>query len=218
MTDIEAGTYLNFSRIVEMEGGTNPSEEDVMAAKQYVMRCVQLNGDWVLWNKMTNRYDFLYMTKSRRDEFIRAWELLKKQVHDPKMKKLMHDANLAPDGKRRKTQAYLAAEALAADRTRSNLMMTTGQAWRMVAAMEKNLAYIAAKTRYLSTLKNLIAGVNHSESELPDIACSFLAGCNVASLVKQHGAANTLAALSTVKQLEGGLKKLKTLMDKCSQG
>ena len=79
-TDTNLGTYLSLSRIIEEEGGKSPTHADISAGKLYVLRCVQLAGDWISMNPMTRRYDYLYMAKSRREEFNHSWELLRKEV------------------------------------------------------------------------------------------------------------------------------------------
>lgn len=84
-TNIENGTYLSMSRIIQEEGGNDATYEDVEVSKMYVLRCVLLGGDWVQWNAMTGRYDFLYLQNSKREQFVRSWELMKQSKRKYKL-------------------------------------------------------------------------------------------------------------------------------------
>jgi hypothetical protein len=46
------------------------------AALRYVAKCKLMGGDWVKWNSMTEREEFLHLEQSRSDQFTRSWELV----------------------------------------------------------------------------------------------------------------------------------------------
>ena len=75
--DITEGQYLSFSRVLQEEGGNNPTWQDQKAAFNYVLRCCLLGHEWTLFNEMTGRTDFFYISKMRRESFARKWGLCK---------------------------------------------------------------------------------------------------------------------------------------------
>jgi hypothetical protein len=46
------------------------------AALRYVAKCKLMGGDWVKFNEMTEREEFLHLQQSRSDLFTRSWELV----------------------------------------------------------------------------------------------------------------------------------------------
>ena len=71
------GEYRSFNWIVREEGGQS---EDVIAAKNYCMRCLELGAPWVLYDDWTKRAQFLYMVKGRREEMERCWSLKRERT------------------------------------------------------------------------------------------------------------------------------------------
>jgi len=72
MVDVTRGEYLSFGAIVLREGGW----EDVhalRAAYKYVSKCAIMGSPWRLWNAMTEREDWLYMSKSWASSFEQSW-------------------------------------------------------------------------------------------------------------------------------------------------
>ena len=73
VVDEEVGTYMSINKIVTEEGG---GEEDVEATARLVAKCQKMGYPWVVWNDGTERIDYLYVRKARREEFDRCWRLL----------------------------------------------------------------------------------------------------------------------------------------------
>ena len=83
--DTSIGEYLSLSCIIKKEGGRHcPKAHE--AARKYILRCCLLGGRWLAWNDMTERYDYLYITKGRREVFARCWQLMKLEVSKDKPK------------------------------------------------------------------------------------------------------------------------------------
>ena len=68
--DITLGEYLPARKIWEKEG---LDQEGFEAAANYIIKCCRLNGKWVSWNKMTERWEFLYMRRQKQQRFAEAW-------------------------------------------------------------------------------------------------------------------------------------------------
>ena len=68
--DITLGEYLPARKIWEKEG---LDQEGFEAAANYIIKCCRLNGKWVSWNSMTNRWEFLYMRRQKQQRFVEAW-------------------------------------------------------------------------------------------------------------------------------------------------
>ena len=60
-----------------MEGG-NKCPAARLAGKKYVLACCRLGGNWIEYNEMTERFDYLYIKKGRRDVMRKSWRLLKR--------------------------------------------------------------------------------------------------------------------------------------------
>ncbi len=71
--DTEDGQYLSVNAIAQKEGG---APEDYEAALRIVTKCAALGWPWVLYNDASERFDFLYVRKSRSEVFSRSWQLL----------------------------------------------------------------------------------------------------------------------------------------------
>ena len=72
--DTTKGTYYPFPRIVQEEGGKE-DPENVKAAMNYCRKCMELGGDWVSINQMTERLEFLHLKREHKDIFSQCWEL-----------------------------------------------------------------------------------------------------------------------------------------------
>ena len=55
--DQTRGVYRPFAKVVAEEGGSAAARK---AAPQLCSRATRLGGDWVRWNALTSRYDYLY--------------------------------------------------------------------------------------------------------------------------------------------------------------
>ena len=83
--EIECGEYLPFDVIVDREGGAARIAARE-AAKNYTIACISMQGDWLSFNTMTKRMEYLYIRKSRRDVFTRHWALHNTQKSESKPK------------------------------------------------------------------------------------------------------------------------------------
>ncbi len=70
-THAEEGTYLPFACIVTEEGG---GVAGTKAACNYILRCLELKGKYLYWDDFTRRVKFLYVKRTWRSAFSRAWE------------------------------------------------------------------------------------------------------------------------------------------------
>jgi len=73
VVDEEVGTYMSINKIITEEGG---GDEDVEATARLVAKCQKMGYPWVVWNDGTERIDYLYVRKARREEFDRCWREL----------------------------------------------------------------------------------------------------------------------------------------------
>ena len=71
--DVEVGKYLPFSLIVKKEGGWK-DKAAVIAAMKYVTKAIAMGGKWTEYNDMTERVDFFYVRKSKKEIFQKSWE------------------------------------------------------------------------------------------------------------------------------------------------
>jgi hypothetical protein len=76
VTDTSVGQYMSLTSIIKEEGDLRCCAA-VLAGRRYVLACCRLGGHWVEWNEMTERYDYLYIRKGRREEFTKSWRLMK---------------------------------------------------------------------------------------------------------------------------------------------
>ena len=72
--DEDIGSYEPLERIVKFEGGRH-SASAWQAAYNYVSKAMALGGNWLSYNSFTQRVDILYVKKTQRSSFERAWEL-----------------------------------------------------------------------------------------------------------------------------------------------
>ena len=47
------------------------------AATTYTCKCSLMQGDWIKWNSMTERWEFLYVKVSKKETFQRSWKSIK---------------------------------------------------------------------------------------------------------------------------------------------
>ena len=80
--DTKSGSYKSLAFIANAQGGDKPA---AVAARNYCVACVKLfnagklcNGrQWLKYNHMTLRTDFLYVEEGFEDSASQAWELIK---------------------------------------------------------------------------------------------------------------------------------------------
>ena len=69
--DIDEGEYLPFVRLVEKEGGFQFASS-IKAAKLYALKCIKMGHPWVSPSPMTERLEFLRMSRKVRHIFTRS--------------------------------------------------------------------------------------------------------------------------------------------------
>ena len=72
--DTTQGTYRPFAYILKKEGGKDDSAA-VKAAINIAVKCANMGEPWVLYNTMSERWEFLYIIRSTSDVFERSWTL-----------------------------------------------------------------------------------------------------------------------------------------------
>ena len=75
--DSTRGVYRSFARIVVEEGGDAAARK---AALLLCSRAARLGGDWVRYNALTSRYDYLYLEHQWQEDFTKAWSLYQREV------------------------------------------------------------------------------------------------------------------------------------------
>ena len=68
------GTYKPFSMLVQDEGGKDDADS-LSAAKKIASKCVALGGDWVSWNVMSERLEFLHLRREHNEVMSNMWQL-----------------------------------------------------------------------------------------------------------------------------------------------
>ena len=81
-TQASKGRYLSFRRICQEEGDDDAAVE---AAKNYVAKCLELGGVFVLANNFTKRADFLYLQIERNRAFEETWGLDQEERDQPQI-------------------------------------------------------------------------------------------------------------------------------------
>jgi hypothetical protein len=66
------GVYMPFGLIVTAEGGWQ-DQDAIKAALNYVAKCICMRGEYLEFNEMTNRWEYLYVKKKVQDQFARQW-------------------------------------------------------------------------------------------------------------------------------------------------
>ena len=74
MVNQSLGTYKPFAKLVQDEGGKDDPEA-LSAAKKIASKCVALGGDWVSWNVMSERLEFLHLRREHNEIMSNKWEL-----------------------------------------------------------------------------------------------------------------------------------------------
>ena len=72
--DITHAAYMSVSAVLQREGG---SKADLAPTLRLVRRCISMGYPFFQWNGFTERFGVLYLTKIKREEFSKAWELHK---------------------------------------------------------------------------------------------------------------------------------------------
>lgn len=86
----QSGEYLPFAVICQKEGG---DDEAKRCAWRYAKKCTMLQGRWLQWNGMTERWEYLYIHKTCVQEFESARSMYvdytdgKATVDQPKLQK-----------------------------------------------------------------------------------------------------------------------------------
>ena len=75
--DASKGRYMSFARIVKEEGA---DVEATTAATHYIEACLKMQGDWLRFNRMTRRVDYLYMHEEVHELFERSWTMYEEQA------------------------------------------------------------------------------------------------------------------------------------------
>ena len=70
--DRSHGRYLPARRICIEEGDDLDAAE---ATKQYVEKACTLGGRWTSYSSMTERWEYLYISKEYSEEFSEAWRM-----------------------------------------------------------------------------------------------------------------------------------------------
>ena len=81
-TKFKQGTLRSFSRIVQEEGGYQ-DPGNLIAARNYCMKRLQLGSDWYEFDSFTKRLNFNYIEKGSRETMRNAWQIQKKGVVAP---------------------------------------------------------------------------------------------------------------------------------------
>ena len=68
--DLRNGKYKPLSMIAKDEGDDDEGWE---AARKYAAKCIALGDQWVQWNSMTERAEFLHMGKGVEEVFDQSW-------------------------------------------------------------------------------------------------------------------------------------------------
>ncbi len=74
--DASLGEYGSFSFVAFEQ---QPSEADRAAALEHCKKCCQLQGRWIKWNSMTERYDFLYLRRQHQEKMTEMWTMFEKE-------------------------------------------------------------------------------------------------------------------------------------------
>jgi hypothetical protein len=78
--DVDKGQYLCFARIAAEEGGDVAARR---AAFKYCEKAAKMQGRWVSYNLMTERWEYLYVKRFHIEEFKQAWSLFVEHSSDP---------------------------------------------------------------------------------------------------------------------------------------
>ena len=66
------GQYMPIRRIIKAEGD---DEQAVLAATRYVDTAIKMAGKFISYNEMTERWEFLYFTRSLSTSFTKCWQI-----------------------------------------------------------------------------------------------------------------------------------------------
>jgi hypothetical protein len=72
MVDTTRGEYMSFGMVVKREGGWKDSSA-ISAATRYCQKASVMGKPWTVWNSMTERYDYLYISKLFVQDFEQSW-------------------------------------------------------------------------------------------------------------------------------------------------
>ena len=72
LVDTTRGEYLSFGMLVKREGGWKDSSA-ISAATRYCQKACVMGKPWTVWNAMTERYDYLYISKLFVQDFEQSW-------------------------------------------------------------------------------------------------------------------------------------------------
>ena len=92
--DIKKGTYKPFSMIWKKQGGTKDPFA-MEAAKNYTAKCIAMKGNWLKYNKMTCRMEYLDIDECMKDVFTRSWAMYEQKESVPQSSTATPAENLA---------------------------------------------------------------------------------------------------------------------------
>ena len=101
--DASKGKYMSFARIVKLEGG---DDEAITAARNYVDSCLKMKGDWLKWNCMTKRVDYLYMEHEVSDIFEKSWSMYEEDQKKHAASEKQQDATAEDGGSKKEKKAH----------------------------------------------------------------------------------------------------------------
>ena len=85
--DVEKGTYMPLTKIFMEEGGQVDPKGALKATANYAARCGLLGGPWIMWNAMTQRKEYLYVTKGYKHEFGDTWSIFEEHCRQQREKR-----------------------------------------------------------------------------------------------------------------------------------
>jgi hypothetical protein len=73
--DVTKGIYMSASKLFLEEGGTLA---DIEPCKRILQKCASMGPPFVLYNKFSERHDYLYLRKEFAEEMTKSWTLYQK--------------------------------------------------------------------------------------------------------------------------------------------
>ena len=79
--DATKGSYMSATRVFSMEGGT---ASDIDATKKHLSKCISMGAPFILYNPLTERFDFLWFERGFTEEMTKCWSLFQEHHQRPK--------------------------------------------------------------------------------------------------------------------------------------
>ena len=89
--DTNKGTYKTFAGVVEAQGFAFDPVGAVARATRYVTKCLELKGEFLSMNNMTETLEFLYVEKQHNEEFEEIYEIYKREQDEATIRESHHD-------------------------------------------------------------------------------------------------------------------------------